>query len=386
MTNEDNDVRIPSTADTTTSTEELDEMTPEVIQKFLAQIKDPLAPMSPEDAVNQFLDRETEITDRTKQEYQTKLNYFLKFLDSRGIDDMNDLSGRIIEEYRVWRRKHSTEGDPLAAKTMKDDMHLLSKFLRYLEKIEAVPKGLESKVNIPNVTDEGRDYLLDAETAEQILTHLKQYQYATKEHVLFCLLTETARRLGGIHGLDLGDFYDDESEPYIEFRHRPGETRLKNEESSEGQVALSPATAQVIKDYIDNNRHDVVDKHGRQPLLTTRQGRPAHSTLRRYVYSWTRPCKIGEPCPHGNSPDTCEAATEADNASKCESTRPPHALRHGGLTEMRREGIPVEVIRDRCDVSQQTLEKHYDERSEEEKRRRRQKIVNDARSNGGGYL
>lgn len=357
------------------------------LDTLLSEISEDLQPLTPSEGVDRYIRHRTDITDLTKSEYRRKLEFFLEFADRAGIDNLNSLSGREIAEYRTWRREDSTASvQTLSSKTMRDDMFLFRDFVAYLESIEAVSEGLSDKVRVPEVDDSGRDIELAPDRLNRILEYLNKFEYATLDHTLFCLLKEAGRRIGGIQALDLDDYHHDHSDPYLEFHHRPGETRLKNGDKSEAQVSLSSTVAEVLDDYIETHRYDVDDDYGRQPLLTTTQGRPAISTLRRRVYKWTRPCQVGESCPHGKSPETCEAAIDSDSASKCESSRPPHALRHGYLTELRREGVPIEVIQDRCDVSEAVLEKHYDERSEDEKRQQRSEILEGIRDNGGGYL
>lgn len=357
-----------------------------LVQSLLEEVGESLQPMSPEDGVDSYLRNRSDIRPRTKAEYRRKLEYFLTFAEKVDLENLNELSGREITEYRTWRREESSDlVDALAPKTMNDDMHLFRDFVAYLESIEAVKDGLSDKVNIPEVDDNSRDIELDPERLERILDYLEQFEYATFEHVIVLLLAKTSRRLGGIVGLDLGDYHQDETDPYLEFRHRP-ETPLKNGEDSEGRVSLPPVVNDVISAYIEMHRHDVEDEYGRKPLLTSRHGRPSTSTIRRVVYKLTRPCAIGESCPHGKSPDTCEAASSGDAASRCESSRSPHALRHGSLTELLRENVPTEVICDRGDLTPETLEKYYDERSEEEKRKHRREVLETIWQNGGGYL
>jgi len=110
--------------------------------------------------------------------------------------------------------------------------------------------------------------------------------------------------------------------------------------------------------------------------------------MRKYIYNYSRPCVIHGKCPHDRDIDSCEATQSGDHASKCPSSEPPYALRHGYITSKLRSGAPTEVISGRCDVSKKVIDKHYDERNEAEKRELRQSVFEDLRDEEkeGGYL
>ncbi len=74
---------------------------------------------------------------------------------------------------------------------------------------------------------------------------------------------------------------------------------------------------------------DVTDEHGREPLLATSQGRVATTTIRRYVYTWSRPYAIRQGCPHDRDPDEFETTVDIDRASGCPSSVTPHPIRRG---------------------------------------------------------
>ncbi|WP_327051137.1 hypothetical protein [Halomicrococcus gelatinilyticus] len=62
---------------------------------------------------------------------------------------------------------------------------------------------------------------LDAGRAKTILDFLREYRYASKEHVTLLLMWRTSARRGGIRALDLEDF--DADDRAVCFRHRSGE-------------------------------------------------------------------------------------------------------------------------------------------------------------------
>ena len=115
-----------------------------------------------------------------------------------------------------------------------------------------------------------------------------------------------------VENLYLDDYHSDEA--YIELHHRPDTgTPLKNGRRSERQVNLHRWVADVGDDYIVTNRIDSTDDHGREPLLSTRYGRAAKTTLRTRIRAITQPCQHGLDCPIDRDPEECEARDATDS-------------------------------------------------------------------------
>jgi site-specific recombinase XerD len=343
------------------------------------------------EGIERYLEaHETELANSTLQNERGKLSYFVEFCNCNDIDDWNTVTGREIEEYRVWRRDESSElVDHLSRTTMRDEMLLIRKLTRYLESINAVPEGTSGLVRVPTLpkNEDVRDIELESDRLDAILSHLKKYEYATIEHVTWLLLSKTGRRPSCVRSLDCDDLHLDQEEPYIAFRHRPDETELKNGQESETNLNIqSEETVRILQDYLETKRPTTTDKYGRQPFLASSQGRLALSSIRRYVYKWTRPCMVAGECPHGRSKESCVALETANDASKCPSSKPPYALRHGHFTQMLREGISASLLGDRGDVSEEILLKHYDESSQEDKRKIRRGVLEKLDTEGGAYV
>jgi site-specific recombinase XerD len=355
---------------------------PSELQTLIESHVDPLEPITPDEAISEFIDdKRDDITPKTADDYEKKLEYVREYFNKIGLENLNELNGREIKGYSKWRKHESSDNvDELSKKTMRDDLYLFADFLRFAEMIDAVEEETAEKVDPPNL-DHGegvRDVELEIDFIKDVTHYLSKYHYGSREHVVFKIIEETGRRLGCIHSLDLSDANLSGSDPYLEFRHHDDRnTRLKNKEKSEQDVNISEQLAELIQDYIEKQRiNKEID--GRKPLLTTSHGRLAKGTIRTYFYQWTRPCKIGKSCPDDRNPEDCQAACSKDKASKCPASEAPHAARHGYLTEMRRQGVPKEVLSDRCDVSEEIIEEVYDERSEEEKRELRRKVMKEA--------
>lgn len=317
--------------------------------------KDNLEPLEPTTAQKIFLDhKETGCSESTVRNYRYRTKHFIEWCEQEDIDNLNDLSGRDIQRYRLWRKD---DGD-LNKLTLRMQMSTLRVFLKWAGTIEAVPENLYDKVMVPRVRPEERqrDEMLDAETAQEILDYLTKYHYGSIEHVTLALLWETGMRSGAANSLDIDDANFERG--CISLIHRPDEgTTLKNGKAGERLVAMTPALGELLKDHIDEKRHDVTDEYDREPLLTTNRGRMHQNTIRRVIYRVTSPCFREDPC------SNCEEKSD----TKCPEAVSPHAVRRGSITHFLSEDVPVEVVSDRMNVSRRVLDQHYDKRSEEVK-------------------
>jgi len=331
-----------------------------------------LEALAPDRALELYLaDRENSVTQSTLYAHRSRLGHFVRWCDEQGIENLNALSGRQLHEYRIWRRM---DGD-LSPVTEKTQMDTLRVFINWAETVDAVEENLHTKVLSPTLSDgeNVREVMLDPERAQHVLTHLRQYEYASRPHVALMLMWHTMLRVGGVHALDCSDY--NPSEQSLEVVHRPKTgTPLKNAEKGERFIALSGDICEVLDAWLEQRRPVVTDEYGREPLVATPQGRAHRNTLRRDCYAWTRPCVVGAECPHGREIDECEA-TDYDQASTCPSTVSPHALRRGGITHALSEEWPMKAVGDRANVSEEVLEKHYDNRTAQEKMEQRRQYL-----------
>lgn len=324
-----------------------------------------LEPMSPEEGVNRYFDDRNELSAKTKQNYRYQLKEFTKWCDKRNITNLNELTGKKIQEFKRWRM------DLVKPATVKNNMWTVKTFMQFCEHINAVPEGVHRKVRIPtlNYEDEVKDDKLTQKEAKLIKAHLEKYEYATVRHVIFTILWSTGVRSGTLHGLDRGDF--NPTKGTLAIRHRPEtDTPLKNKERAERKIAISDDTIEVIKDYLTYTHSGGTDEYGRVPLIMGRGTRPSKATIQRNIYTVTRPCHYMNLCPHDRDPQTCEA-TSYSTASKCPSSVGPHALRKGYVTASLNAEQPKDVTAERVNMSREVLDKHYDKRTEDEKMEQR---------------
>lgn len=74
-------------------------------------------------------------------------------------------------------------------------------------------------------------------------------------------------------------------------------------------------------------------------------------------------------------PAACEPTDGLKDASKCPESVSPHAVRRGGITHWLQQDVPMRVVGDRANVSQDVLDAHYDRRSEREKAEQRREYL-----------
>lgn len=323
--------------------------------------------ITPTEAVQMYLkDRKPEVTKNTLYEHKCRLNRFLEWCEAEGFEDMNSMTRRRAHAYK----QHRVE--QVAPITVEHEIRTFRIFLRFCERIGGIPEGVAASVSVPKAkqAERSRSVSLSEEAADHILDYLAKYEYASFRHVLFNLVWNLGCRIGGVRALDLNDFYPNGPDgPFVEFNHRPETgTPLKNKWKSERKPPIRESLRDVIVDYIEEQRHDATDEHGREPLLTTKQGRPAKTTIQRNIYAMTRPCYYTNECPHDRDLVKCEAVGQYNSASKCPSSRSPHALRRGAATKNLNDGMPEEMASDRMDMSTEVLREHYNAQTEDDKR------------------
>ena len=332
----------------------------------MATRNDDLEPIEPRTAQQLFLDhKETHCSDATVQAHRYKTNHFMEWCEENDVGNLNEVSGRDVQTYRLWLQEKSD----MKKITMRIHMSTMRVFFKWAGSVEAVPENLYDKVMVPRVSSEDRkrDETLDAERAEEILEYLSTYEYASDRHVVMALLWNTGIRIGSAKSIDVEDI--DFENGHLQLQHRPDEgTELKNGEGGERLIAISSELARVLGDYIDEIRIPTEDEHGRRPLLTTRRGRMSRATMRRLVYDVTAPCFFDDPC------EDCKAD---NNDARCGGAVSPHSIRRGSITHYLTKDVPVDVVSDRMNVSRKTLEQHYDKRSEEVKVEQRRAHLED---------
>jgi site-specific recombinase XerD len=319
--------------------------------------------LSPADARDRFLaKRETDATDRTLRSYRARLTRWVEWCEDHGIERVGDLTPFHIDEYDMTRRTAD-----YAPTTIKGQLSTLRVLLKYLARIDAVDEDLVDAVDVPTLTssEQSSDERLAAEDARELLSFFRESRarFGTAKHAFLEVAWNTGARVGGLRSLDLDDYSADAGT--LAFRHRESTgTPLKNKEDGERIVGIPPAVCEALDVYIKRERFDKRDEHGRRPLFAARQGRPSFTTLRAWSYLATQPC-LHSACPHGRDRLRCEYVNRGD-ASKCPSSRSPHRIRTGSITEQLNRGYDVEKVATRVNATPEVLREHYDVAGQDE--------------------
>lgn len=314
--------------------------------------------VSIEDAIERWLrKRQTDSTDQTIRGYRSRLSQFQDWTDDRGIASLEDLDAWDLDEYQLDLRD---EG--YAPTTIKGRLNSLRLWIEYLEVLGLVEDGLSDAIEIPTLSqdqesDETRLEQQDALAALRFFRNSRRH-YGTPMHACLEVIWHVGARMGAVIGLDLSDFDPDEQS--LRFNHRPSsQTPLKNKRGGERYVGLSDSVVEALEFYVAREREEKRDRHGREPLFATRQGRASESTIRAYCYQATQPC-FWVDCPHGKRRGTCDW-TKRSHASKCPSSRSPHAIRTGSITWQLNMGYPIELVSKRANASIPVIKQYYDQ-------------------------
>lgn len=340
--------------------------------------------LSPSEAAARWLDHlRSRRAESTVSSYDYRLRQFIEWCEEESITAMSEVTGWELDEFERYRR-----GEGIETVSLKNELGTLKNFLEYCAQIEVVSEELPEKVNPPAVSaeDDVDDTKLATEDAKRLFEYYEQSdedRYSRAHALLTLAWFGGPPRLGAIRALDLSHYNSEEQ--YLRYHHRPADdTPLKKQREGERAVGLPEEACRVLDGYIKHNRVDVRDDVGRQPLLTSRRGRPSRNAVRGWMYLATVPC-LHSACPHGNNPDTCEFLSYSA-ASKCPSSRSPHQVRTGAITWMRNQGVPAEVVAERANTSVSVIERHYDKPEHVEKmEKRRRPYLDDLRfvDNGG---
>lgn len=146
----------------------------------------------PRKARADFVDSRKSLKKSTVRSYKFPTRHFIEYLESESLDDMSELDGYYIEQ---WKFARQDEG--IAPATFKNDVKKIKTFLRWCERSSLIEQGIGDGVEVPNIPtkDQASHEKVNHEQAEQILDYLVTYEYATRRHAMFYTLWQTGCRV-----------------------------------------------------------------------------------------------------------------------------------------------------------------------------------------------
>lgn len=360
---------------------------PEMIEQLLSGIdeSDNTQSSSPSSASSQstlsklyerFLRRRQNRSPATISNYKRTLPGFVQFAASRHALYPGEITTELVDAYV----------DSLLQEYDSDATILLHTsnvrpWLKWLNKRELCREAVYHILDKDELglSPNAREEALPEKEATAILEALREQQYGSNLHALLELLWNTGIRIGEIRALDLGDINQADND--LAVRHRPDEaTRIKNGRAGdatngdgERDLNIHPHVVDVLSAYINLNRPETTDGFGRDPLFTTAHGRPARSTLRRWVYEATS-CRWVDP---ELTERSCDGSCDPDS-NVCAHSYYPHAVRRGAIVTHLSNDLRPDKAAERFDVSTDVIRKHYDPRSKARRKNDRADAVKDA--------
>jgi len=220
----------------------------------------------------------------TIAQYRRTIPRFVGFVENRNVIFPSELTTKEIDAYIDYLfNEYDTDA------TIQTHTKNVRMWLRWLSKRKLCDDFLYRLLNKEelNLSPKARDEAIPEEEALHLLRRLGKQRRGSAMHALLAFLWNGGLRIGGAYSLDIQDFHQECDDLIIRHRHEQG-TRLKNGDAGdptpgdgERDITLHPRVVDALVRYMETERHDVTDDHGRQPLFTTKYGRPARSTLRR---------------------------------------------------------------------------------------------------------
>lgn len=305
----------------------------------------------------------------TARTYRKSLDTFEQYADDEDVESLAELERWNLGHYTDWLLEHDRD---YARVTVQSKQKQARRWVKWLESQGFVDPGLHLAIE-PLKLDDQEQTSSDILPPDELRDILAWYRESgrwrgTRRHALLEVVAHIGARRSGLRSLDVDDWHPEERT--LTFRNRPERgTRLKEGQQHERKVVLSEAPAEVLEEFVDWERVEQHDRHGRQPLFASQQGRPTKSTITNWMYQATIPC-LRQECPHNKRRHHCEW-TEQTEASKCPSTKSPHPVRRGSITWQLNIGRDAEDVAARAATTPGVIRRYYDKPDLDAELRRR---------------
>lgn len=320
------------------------------------------------DAVDLFITRNRpDWKGETARTYRKSLDTFETYAEAADLDTISDLEMWKVGQYTDWLIQQD-----YARVTVQSKQKQARRWLKWLESQGLLRIGTHLAIE-PLQLEDSEQTSSDILRPESLRDFLHYYRESmrwrsTRRHALLEVIGHTGARRSCIRSLDLED-YDPDART-LSFINRPETgTRLKRGDSHQRKVILSEAPNQVLHEFVERERYDKHDDHGRRPLFASSRGRPTKASITKWLYQATLPCIFRE-CPHNRERHTCEW-TQQTEASKCPSSTSPHPIRRGSITWQLNIGRSIQDVADRAATTPDVIRRYYDRPDLDEALRRR---------------
>jgi len=91
--------------------------------------------------------KSNQCTEKTVQAHRYRANHIVWWCAEKELTNLNELNGRHLQEYRLWRKD---DGD-LNQLTLNQQMSTMRVFLKWCGSVEAVPPKLYDRILLPRV-------------------------------------------------------------------------------------------------------------------------------------------------------------------------------------------------------------------------------------------
>jgi len=321
-----------------------------------------------QDSIDLFISRNRpDWKGATARTYRKSLDTFERYADQANLENISELEMWQVGKYTDWLLQQD-----YARVTVQSKQKQARRWLKWLESQGYIPVGTHLAIE-PLKLDDKDQTSSDTLHPDDLRDFLEFYRDAVawhgkRRHALLEVIGHTGARRSCIRALDLGDY--DPDERTLKFINRPETgTRLKRGDMHQRKVVLSEKPNKALHEYVERERYDVHDDHGRRPLFASRRGRPAKSTITNWVYQVTLPCVMRE-CPHSRQRRNCEW-TQQTKSCQCPSSSSPHPARRGSITWQLNIGRSIGDVADRAATTPDVIRRYYDRPDLDDDLRRR---------------
>ena len=126
--------------------------------------------------------KKAELAERSLELHDKHVGSFVEFCDERGIENMNDLTARTVNEYRL------EIGEDYQQSTVSIYLSTVRQFVQFCEGMNAVAPNVSERIVLPDRDRNACTEALEADEAKPILSYRLKYNYAHRTHALMTLL------------------------------------------------------------------------------------------------------------------------------------------------------------------------------------------------------